>query len=146
MEIRSLTVLGVESQNSRVRLPGDPVVKTPCFYCRGHRFKPWLGKFCMPCCAVKKKKSRCCQDHAWKALGKTPSLPLLAFQINFFPLSKQFKVLNSTELVGERLSSFNRYPPTQGSRISHCVWWLPLEGLYFFGLQNHCRWWLRPWN
>ena len=21
--------------------PGGPVVKTPCFYCRGHRFDPW---------------------------------------------------------------------------------------------------------
>ena len=22
--------------------PGSPVVKTPCFHCRGHRFDPWL--------------------------------------------------------------------------------------------------------
>ena len=22
---------------------GGPVVKTPCFQCRGHRFNPWLG-------------------------------------------------------------------------------------------------------
>ena len=23
--------------------PGSPVVKTPCFYCRGHGFNPWSG-------------------------------------------------------------------------------------------------------
>ena len=23
--------------------PGGPVVKTPCFHCRGHRFDPWSG-------------------------------------------------------------------------------------------------------
>ena len=23
--------------------PGGPVVKTPCFHCRGHGFDPWLG-------------------------------------------------------------------------------------------------------
>ena len=23
--------------------PEDPVVKTPCFHCRGHEFPPWLG-------------------------------------------------------------------------------------------------------
>ena len=23
--------------------PGGPVVKTPCFHCRGHWFDPWLG-------------------------------------------------------------------------------------------------------
>ena len=22
--------------------PGGPVVKTPCFHCRGHGFDPWL--------------------------------------------------------------------------------------------------------
>ena len=25
-----------------------PAVKSPLFQCRGHRFDPWLGKFCMP--------------------------------------------------------------------------------------------------
>ena len=24
--------------------PGGPVVKTPCFHCRGHRFHPSLGQ------------------------------------------------------------------------------------------------------
>ena len=24
--------------------PGGPVVKTPCFHCRGHGFNPWSGK------------------------------------------------------------------------------------------------------
>ncbi len=23
--------------------PGGPVVRTLCFYCRGHGFNPWLG-------------------------------------------------------------------------------------------------------
>ena len=23
--------------------PGSPVVKTPCFHCRGRRFDPWVG-------------------------------------------------------------------------------------------------------
>ena len=23
--------------------PGGPLVKTPCFHCRGHGFNPWLG-------------------------------------------------------------------------------------------------------
>ena len=23
--------------------PGSPVVKTPCFHCRGHGFDPWSG-------------------------------------------------------------------------------------------------------
>ena len=23
--------------------PGGPVVRTPCFHCRGHGFDPWLG-------------------------------------------------------------------------------------------------------
>ena len=25
-------------------LPGDPVVETPCFHCRGHEFDPWWGE------------------------------------------------------------------------------------------------------
>ena len=34
--------------------PGGPVVKTPCFHCRGHGFDPWLGnKYCI-CCLAKK--------------------------------------------------------------------------------------------
>ena len=35
---------------------GGPVVKTLSFHCRGHRFDPWFGKFCILCSAVKKKK------------------------------------------------------------------------------------------
>ena len=36
--------------------PGGPVVRTPCFHCRGHRFDPWSGNLrsCMPCGAAKK--------------------------------------------------------------------------------------------
>ena len=37
---------------------GGPVVKTLSFHCRGHRFDPWFGKFCILCSAVKKKKER----------------------------------------------------------------------------------------
>ena len=29
------------------RLPGGPVVRTPCFQCKGHGFDPWSGKFHM---------------------------------------------------------------------------------------------------
>ena len=35
---------------------GGPVVKTPRFHCRGHRFDPWLRKFDMLHGATKKKK------------------------------------------------------------------------------------------
>ena len=34
--------------------PGGPVVKTPCFQCREHRFDLWSRKFQMPCGAAKK--------------------------------------------------------------------------------------------
>ena len=33
-----------------------PVVKTPCFHCRRHRFNPWLGKFHMPFSVAKNSK------------------------------------------------------------------------------------------
>ena len=46
-----------ESQ-TRKELPGSPVVKTPCFHCRGCRFNPWSGKFCMPYGVAKKKRER----------------------------------------------------------------------------------------
>ena len=39
--------------------PGGPLVKTPCFHCRGCRFNPWSGNergSCMPRCVAKKKK------------------------------------------------------------------------------------------
>ena len=37
---------------------GRPVVKTPQFQCRGHRFKAWLRelRFYMSCGSAKKKK------------------------------------------------------------------------------------------
>ena len=35
-------VLHFENQFRHV--PGGPVVKTPCFHCRGHGFNPWSGK------------------------------------------------------------------------------------------------------
>ena len=34
-----------------------PVVKTPCFHCKGHGFHPWSKKFHAPQSAVKKKKN-----------------------------------------------------------------------------------------
>ena len=40
---------GNKIKNKRMRLhqcrdlPGNPVVKTPRFHCRGHRFDPWSG-------------------------------------------------------------------------------------------------------
>ena len=33
------------------------MVKTLHFHCRGHRFDPWSGKFCVPHGAAGKKKS-----------------------------------------------------------------------------------------
>ena len=45
-------VLGVQQDHSQSStniedvswdFPGAPVVKTPCFHCRGHRFNPWSG-------------------------------------------------------------------------------------------------------
>ena len=40
--------------------PSGPVVKTPHFHCRRHRFNPWLGNEDPTCCAMwpKKKKRR----------------------------------------------------------------------------------------
>ena len=38
--------------------PHDPVVKTLCFQCRGHRFNPWSGKFLMLHWWQKKKKKK----------------------------------------------------------------------------------------
>ena len=32
------------------------MVKSQCFYCRGHRFNPWSGKFCMAFYGVEKEK------------------------------------------------------------------------------------------
>ena len=39
--------------------PGGPVVKTPCFQCRGHMFNLWSGKIphAAWCSQKKKKKS-----------------------------------------------------------------------------------------
>ena len=40
----SLAVLDFQSLLSLV-FPGSPVVKTPCFQCRGHGFNPYLGNY-----------------------------------------------------------------------------------------------------
>ena len=40
-------------------LPGSPVVKTPCFHCKGCGFDPWLGKNLHAMwCGQKKKKNQ----------------------------------------------------------------------------------------
>ena len=36
--------------------PGSPVVRTPCFYCRGHRFNPWSGSQGPTSCVVWENK------------------------------------------------------------------------------------------
>ena len=33
-------------------VPSDPVVKSLCFQCRGHRFEPWSENEDSTCCAV----------------------------------------------------------------------------------------------
>ena len=38
--------------------PGEPVVKTPCFQCRGCGFDSWLGKFPVLCNTATKKKKK----------------------------------------------------------------------------------------
>ena len=37
-------------------VPGDPVVKTPCFHCRRRRFNPWLGSKDPACQGAAKKR------------------------------------------------------------------------------------------
>ena len=37
-------------------VPGSPVVRTPCFHCRGLRFDLWLGNEDLACCVVQPKK------------------------------------------------------------------------------------------
>ena len=39
-------------------LPGGPVVRAPCFHCRGHRSLVGQLRSCMPCRMVKKKKKK----------------------------------------------------------------------------------------
>ena len=39
------------------KFPGGPVVKTPCFHCRGHRFNPWWGNQDLTCCKAWQKQT-----------------------------------------------------------------------------------------
>ena len=39
LKIRKISWLKVKMRD----FSGDPVVKTPCFLCKGHRFDPWSG-------------------------------------------------------------------------------------------------------
>ena len=38
--------------------PGDPVVKTPRFHCKGHGFDAWWGNQDPTCCVVQQKKKK----------------------------------------------------------------------------------------
>ena len=38
--------------------PGGPVIKTPCFHCRGPGFHPWLGKQNPTCHMAQQRKKR----------------------------------------------------------------------------------------
>ena len=38
--------------------PDGPVVKTLCFLCRGWKFDPWSGKFCMLSGVAKNKQKK----------------------------------------------------------------------------------------
>ena len=44
--------------NQLAELPGGPVVKTPCFHCRGHRFNPWSGNYDPACPKARPKKRK----------------------------------------------------------------------------------------
>ena len=50
-ECKNLKMKGV------FKIPGGPVVRTPCFHCRGPRFNPGGELRSLPCGAVKKRKS-----------------------------------------------------------------------------------------
>ena len=46
--------------------PGSPVVKTPCFYCQGHGFDPWLEwRSHMRCSMAKKNKNQNTKTKWW---------------------------------------------------------------------------------
>ena len=44
--------------NAYGEFPGGPVVKTPCFHCRGHGFDHWLGGKNNPTCHMAKKNPK----------------------------------------------------------------------------------------
>ena len=65
--------LGTQHQESRTRdIPGGPVVKAPCFQCRGPGFDPWLGTTIphAACGAAKRKEKERKQE-------QSPSFPYL---------------------------------------------------------------------
>ena len=43
MRMRAWALQRMDYQERPRDLPGGPVVKTPHFHCRGHRFNPWSG-------------------------------------------------------------------------------------------------------
>ena len=49
--------------------PGSPVVKTPCFYCQGHGFDPWLEWRSHMRCSMAKKKQKPKYKNQMVALG-----------------------------------------------------------------------------
>ena len=52
------TSLGWLRSSTTGEFPGGPVVRTPCFHCREHRFNPWSGNYNPANCDVWPKKNR----------------------------------------------------------------------------------------
>ena len=42
-EVAAMIIISLQSENNGTDLPGGPVVRTPCFHCRGHGFNSWSG-------------------------------------------------------------------------------------------------------
>ena len=81
--------------------PGGPVVKTRPFHCRGNRFDPWWGKFCMQCGMAKKKKKTQCHfymltTYLRKAKLKKNTVLFIIFKNAKCPPSMNNVVLNES--------------------------------------------------
>ena len=55
--------------------PGGPVVKTPCFQCRGHKFNPWLGNEDPACCAAWPQINKFFKRSVFKSVSSTAGGP-----------------------------------------------------------------------
>ena len=63
------------------RLPGGPVVRTPCFQCKGHGFDPWSGKFHMTWDAATHTHTHThTHTQSLKILRESVALPTPCFQ------------------------------------------------------------------
>ena len=49
---------GCNVKKSGWEFPGGPVVRTPCFHCRGPGFDPWSGNEDPTSCAAGQKKKK----------------------------------------------------------------------------------------